>query len=77
MSSTGKASAEGYDANIDREPGSPLLDGYLAARVEEIEYGIESAEKVAAGAKQTAAQLRDDLKQAKAALRAHRAGTGN
>jgi F0F1-type ATP synthase membrane subunit b/b' len=73
LSSTGAARAEGFDASVSSEVGP--IEGYLIDRVAEIEYGIESAEKVAAGAKQTAATLRDELKQAKADLKAHRAGT--
>lgn len=73
MSNTGHGRAVAHDAEIDREPGSPT-GNYLADRVAEIEYGIESAEKVAAGAKQTAATLREELKQARAELKAHRAG---
>lgn len=76
LSNTGAARAEGFDATVSTTTPGPI-EGYLIDRVAEIEYGIESAEKVAAGAKQTAATLREDLKQAKADLKAHRAGTGN
>jgi len=74
--SDAQASATGYDAEVNTTAGNHDNRAYLARRVEEIEYGIKSAEAVAAGAKQTAATLRDELRQAKADLKAARAGRG-
>ena len=74
--STAQGKAVGYDATVSTADLRDPVD-YLAARVDEIEYGIKSAEAVAVGARQTAATLRGELKDAKAALQAARAGAGD
>jgi phage shock protein A len=75
-SSSGHAQAVGYDASVSQ---NDLRDprAYLAQHIEDLEHSVDAADAVAAGAKQTAASLRDELKQARAALKAHDAGQGN
>lgn len=73
MSSTGHAQAEAFNASVSTADLSDPVD-YLAARVEELTGNIDTAEKVAAGAKATATSLRAELKQVTAELKAARAG---
>jgi prefoldin subunit 5 len=77
MSTTAGGSAAAHDAAVQTGPPSDPVIEYLTTRVDEIQEGIETAEEVAAGAKQTAATLREELKKAKADLKAARAGQGN
>jgi prefoldin subunit 5 len=77
MSATAGAGAAAHDAAAQTGPPSGPVIEYLATRVDEIQESIETAEEVAAGAKQTAATLREELKKAKADLKAARAGQGN
>lgn len=75
-SSSGHAQAVGYDAYVSQNDLRDPRD-YLAQRIEDLEHAVEAADAVASSAKQGAASLREDLKQARAALKVHDAGQGN
>jgi hypothetical protein len=67
--SKAESQAVGYDAEVSHDDlRNPVV--YLTRRADELNQSIASAEAVAAGAKQTAATLREELKQVKAELRA-------
>ena len=75
----GRVKFEAHDATAEADerdlwPTSDDQMKYLADRVDELTAGVEKAKAVAAGATQTAKTLADELKQAKADLRAARAG---
>jgi phage shock protein A len=76
MAGTAHGQAVGYDAAVSHNDLRDPRD-YLRQRIEDLEHSAEAADAVAAGAKQTAASLRDELKQARADLKAYDARREN
>jgi hypothetical protein len=80
VSNTGKSAAAAHDAAAvadEGQVGQPLTVAqveYLRVRVDELSAGVSKAKQVADGAKAIAATLAEELKQARADLKAAESG---